>query len=1513
MTIEAWTRADVALIQTAGPFTIPHPYTAGAITATVIRDDGSRVALVPGDYTLVPEASADSGSLMLTPEAFAAWQGAMLEISRATPVEQGWQGLLGERERGLERQLDAMVMAQQETALGLSGAVRARTPLDPITPRAFGYLRFDEDGQPQVTDPLPDLSAINDAIVGNRTRFQTIWSGDGTSNPLPLPFSGAAPEQVFIVINKNLLTPGKDFTVEGFNVIPLPGGDYPVWPIGTDNIYGAVDRAIDLAAITSDDVTHDDRPLSEVLASLTSVSVMDLGAWLARHAPTDWIFASQGVTAGQNPVTVTAAVQAFWAEVVNRAVVNPGFVHVIRPAANILLADEEISEATAQLIWDNTPNGRTDRGVYVEDRGLQVTTHSTFPAQRVRTSGLYAEQGITYPVPCYVFRWEQSGGAQVLRRWSGKTEIIGRNNVATDPGGIRLFRVNGLMAPDGFAEVESLRRHTAIDIDQCQNMRWGPVKVGSRTGWQPTEVGAGNGLLSGTVRFSVTGTTIEATEAVFKPEDVGKWFCVDRCGPAQNNGGFDEEDPSGTADNRIAWWSTIAAYVSPTQVQWTNAPPANVALMTGSFPAIRFSCTAGNTAMTLSAPVATSLVGCQIIPYGAGVQARGIAAGLCVPVTVIAHTGASITVSHAPLRNVTNGALIVTPQRRLVQTAEGLQRTETKRCDDIWFTADWTENGGTGGQACVPLVIGRGEGIWITGKLHGASPRVANNFGGNFANLILGRADAIMQVQSSHGMNSPFFGKVMANGDKLHLRLDGVSAAWTAPTHSAEFWLDPDAPEFTDHFTVYDGQHSRMAGFPNVAVGQAFVRGGANFRSGLIRALGSTQPALGRVPVFPDHEFAGTIAHAYGSSLARLRAAFAAGWRPGDVESGVVYECGGLQFLGQTGATNIPDLPGLIPIDPTPYHYGVEPDGVTDIGWAVSQAFLVSDIFYIPPIRKGGPQWACSTPMMFRGPRQTIQGMHEDRSRIRDLTGGTVPLICFDNYADPNAAGYERCTVRKIFIDELSVPSRPTRHTIDLCNAVGAKIENVTINAGLVGTETCLYGAIAGKRPGSTYSGEAWMLEALGNTFLSARLEFHSSDNIVLGGFYYGYTREKAVQLGGGTVFLGVTTGGGTVYGAVYLRSEAGETMFSVKVVACHCDGNNTNRSRYFIFAPASQLLASSLVQACHSWNLYDQAVRIENGEGCEVIGNIFRQGDSDDRGVADLYLSGVDCWIDSNIHRRIASYPKPVPGGTRTQKSDQMVVVNTDRSRPNIIGRVITNATVPGPYRTRFVGTGTNPKPQDWVALNEDFLTPNSLANFTLTKGSNGVAALPAKVAAQNGVVRLQYGTDIGGTHALNASQLLGDANWRASDHGLEVMIRKRMTLAVNQKWFAGLTVGTGLHMPITENSGVYSASVADAVGFLYSAAGAAVTLVGIGVRNNVLTAALPCLTLAGNTFYDMRIEVLNGGRAIFMVNGTWYGELANAVTATALLAPIVTGFSTTTGSKAGEVDYINLGQWRT
>ena len=142
MTVEVFAPAPLYLIAGTGPYPIEHPYESGAIGVSIVtaRDI---ITLAPEDFTVTPETATIRGDLFLSPIMAALHAGDRLLIERHTRDEQGWQGHQGERERGLEQQLDVQTMAIQELRRLMALTLRSVVPIGRIVPQEGRTLMFD--------------------------------------------------------------------------------------------------------------------------------------------------------------------------------------------------------------------------------------------------------------------------------------------------------------------------------------------------------------------------------------------------------------------------------------------------------------------------------------------------------------------------------------------------------------------------------------------------------------------------------------------------------------------------------------------------------------------------------------------------------------------------------------------------------------------------------------------------------------------------------------------------------------------------------------------------------------------------------------------------------------------------------------------------------------------------------------------------------------------------------------------------------------------------------------------------------------------------------------------------------------------------------------------------------------------------------------------------------------------------------------------------------------------------
>lgn len=191
MTVETFTPSPSYTVSGTGPYTITHPYRAGADIVVTVVFGGTAVTLGSGDYTVDPDGSDDQGTVTLSESAAAYHAGQTLYLSRATPVEQGWEGQTV-REAGMEAQLDQLAMAIQDTG-AMSGRAAFQLQVgetgliaDADT-RALHFTAFDVTGTPMLialadiqTAFAPDVVPRHFDTVAEMLNSLEVGGGAGT-------------------------------------------------------------------------------------------------------------------------------------------------------------------------------------------------------------------------------------------------------------------------------------------------------------------------------------------------------------------------------------------------------------------------------------------------------------------------------------------------------------------------------------------------------------------------------------------------------------------------------------------------------------------------------------------------------------------------------------------------------------------------------------------------------------------------------------------------------------------------------------------------------------------------------------------------------------------------------------------------------------------------------------------------------------------------------------------------------------------------------------------------------------------------------------------------------------------------------------------------------------------------------------------------------------------------------------------------------------------------------------
>lgn len=159
MTIAAFIQTPAYVIQGTGPYQISHPYSEGAIIAQVLIDSVP-VNLDMDAITVTPASSATTGDLYLSAAQAEQYAGLTLWIDRDTAALQGWEARYGDREVGMEHQLDRDTMVLQELRAMVSAALRGRTEMESYDPAANCVPIVREDGQGWTNGPTAqDIAA----------------------------------------------------------------------------------------------------------------------------------------------------------------------------------------------------------------------------------------------------------------------------------------------------------------------------------------------------------------------------------------------------------------------------------------------------------------------------------------------------------------------------------------------------------------------------------------------------------------------------------------------------------------------------------------------------------------------------------------------------------------------------------------------------------------------------------------------------------------------------------------------------------------------------------------------------------------------------------------------------------------------------------------------------------------------------------------------------------------------------------------------------------------------------------------------------------------------------------------------------------------------------------------------------------------------------------------------------------------------------------------------------------
>lgn len=232
---------------------------------------------------------------------------------------------------------------------------------------------------------------------------------------------------------------------------------------------------------------------------------------------------------------------------------------------------------------------------------------------------------------------------------------------------------------------------------------------------------------------------------------------------------------------------------------------------------------------------------------------------------------------------------------------------------------------------------------------------------------------------------------------------------------------------------------------------------------------------------------------------------------------------------------------------------------------------------------------------------------------------------------------------------------------------------------------------------------------------------------------------------------------------------------------------------------------------------------------------------------------------------------------------------------------------------KATILGTSSlNPMRQ--VILAEDFLGPALPTRFTSHKGSDGACVDWVPVAAASGKVNGVTGAGAGATMAVNGVQLDSSLNWYAQNGNLTFEALVKISAITSVAFFVGLTDQVAsLIMPWTLSVVTFTSNQSNGCGFLFDTAATTKTIRCVGVKADVDATAIDTgVAYVADTYRKLRIDVDANGNAEFFVDDVSYGVMANALTKTVALSPVIAGFARSAASTTLGCDYLNVSQDR-
>jgi hypothetical protein len=242
----------------------------------------------------------------------------------------------------------------------------------------------------------------------------------------------------------------------------------------------------------------------------------------------------------------------------------------------------------------------------------------------------------------------------------------------------------------------------------------------------------------------------------------------------------------------------------------------------------------------------------------------------------------------------------------------------------------------------------------------------------------------------------------------------------------------------------------------------------------------------------------------------------------------------------------------------------------------------------------------------------------------------------------------------------------------------------------------------------------------------------------------------------------------------------------------------------------------------------------------------------------------------------------------------------------------VVPGGIVSGSYGSQIA----QPSPS-LVTFFDDFVGDVIADQWNAVEGTDSATSNAAILAGGiGGVLQLTTG-DAGTGLAADMEQLTQALQWQASNGGLTMQARLKLSAITTCYVFIGFTDLVTLEAPIESaaSANTLTSNATDAVGFMFDTRMTADTWWLVGVATDVdATHQNTGLAPVADTYATFRIEVSSTGLATFFYNGAQVGTtMTGAVTAAADLTPTIAVSKTSVAaSMTAELDYVHVAMLR-